>query len=145
MPAVERDVRPLRGESHGLDCGLQRDVSRLEAQWDHVRAASRDSTPGTGAIHRLPAARARDMVSHMKTTVDIADPLLLEAKRAAAEDGITLRDLIAEGLRSALERRRRRQPSKLRDASFKGNGVQPGVVEGDWGTLRDWVYEGRGG
>lgn len=81
----------------------------------------------------------------MKTTVDIADPLLLEAKRAAAEDGITLRDLIAEGLRAALERRKRRRPTTLRDASFHGQGVQPGVVEGDWDALRGLVYEGRGG
>lgn len=81
----------------------------------------------------------------MKTTVDIADSLLSEAKRVAAEDGTTLRELVAEGLVAVLQRRRRPTPAKLRDGSFEGQGVQSGVVEGDWETLRELVYEGRGG
>jgi hypothetical protein len=80
----------------------------------------------------------------MKTTVDIADPLLAEAKRVAAARGITLRELVEEGLRAVLTTPNPAQPFKLRDASFRGNGVQPGVSEGDWETTRDLIYEGRG-
>lgn len=73
----------------------------------------------------------------MKTTIDIADPLLVEAKRVAAEDGTTLRDLVEQGLQAVLRGRHQRRPVTLRDASFGGQGVQPGVVEGDWDTMRE--------
>lgn len=68
-----------------------------------------------------------DMVTHMKTTVEIADPLLEEAKRVADKAGCTLRDLIELGLRQELDRRKRAKPFKLRDASVTGDGLQPGV------------------
>jgi len=84
------------------------------------------------------------MVSHMKTTIDIADPILAEAKRVAAEDGITLRELVEQALQTLLSGRQRQQPVKLRDASFRGNGVQSGIAEGDWEAMRDLLYEGRG-
>ena len=63
----------------------------------------------------------------MKTTVDIADPLLEEAKRVAKESGCTLRELIELGLRHELDRRQRPAPFKLRDASVMGMGLHPGV------------------
>lgn len=84
------------------------------------------------------------MVTHMKTTIDIAPSLLAQAKRQAAEDDTTLRELVEEGLRSVLAARKSRGPVKMRDASFTGNGLQPGVREGDWDTIRDLIYEGRG-
>ena len=67
------------------------------------------------------------MVTHMKTTVEIADPLFDEAKREAERSGCTLRDLIEVGLRNELDRRREGTPFKLRDASVRGEGLQPGV------------------
>jgi len=81
----------------------------------------------------------------MKTTVNIADPLLSAAKRLAAQEHTTLRALIEEGLRRVLERRERRVPFELRRASFRGNGLQPEVTEGQWERIRDLIYEGRGG
>jgi hypothetical protein len=41
----------------------------------------------------------------MKTTVDLPDELLIEAKKRAAEQRRPLRLLLAEGLRAALDRR----------------------------------------
>ncbi len=87
----------------------------------------------------------RGTVTHMKTTIDIADPLLEEAKRRAAAEGTTLRALVEAGLRAVLAREATQRPFHLRDASFGGNGLQPGVVEGDWEAIRDLAYEGRGG
>jgi hypothetical protein len=81
----------------------------------------------------------------MKTTVEIAEPLLAEAKRVAAREGTTIRALIEEGLRRALDRRRRREPFRLRRATFGGNGLRPEVLEGSWERIRDLIYEGRGG
>ena len=56
----------------------------------------------------------------------------------------TLRALIEEGLRRILKRRQRRGDFRLRRATFRGNGLQPGVREGSWERIRDLVYEQRG-
>ena len=85
------------------------------------------------------------MVAHMKTTIDIADSLLLQAKATAASEGTTLRELVETGLRATLQQRGKTAPFVLRDASFKGEGLQPGVREGDWEQLRELAYDGRGG
>jgi Arc/MetJ family transcription regulator len=82
--------------------------------------------------------------THMKTTIDIADALLSEARRQAAREGTTVRALVEAGLRRVLSERREKRPFVLRDASVSGNGLQPGIREGDWEQLRDIIYEGRG-
>ena len=46
-----------------------------------------------------------NMGIHMKTTLDLADPLFHAAKKVASQHKITLRTLVEEGLRMALERR----------------------------------------
>jgi hypothetical protein len=79
----------------------------------------------------------------MKTTVDIADPLLGEAKRLAAESGSTLRALIEEGLRHVVANRRAKQPFRLKDGSFrgKGRGLRPEYATGGWEKIRGVAYE----
>lgn len=84
------------------------------------------------------------MGAHMKTTIDIADSLLSQAKAAAAREGTTLRQLVETGLRAVLQQRAGGPPFVLRDASFKGQGMQGGVAEGNWDAVREQVYEGRG-
>jgi hypothetical protein len=79
----------------------------------------------------------------VKTTVEIADALLEEAKRVAARESTTLRELMEEGLRRSLDDRRKRKGFRLRRASFRGKGLQPGVSE-DWERIREAAYEGRG-
>lgn len=80
----------------------------------------------------------------MKTTVEIAEDLLRQAKAVAHRERTTLRALLEEGLRWALGKRRRKGGFHLRDASVGGKSVQPGVNEGDWGAVRDSIYAGRG-
>lgn len=84
------------------------------------------------------------MVAHMKTTIELADSLLQEAKRIAQEEGTTLRSLIEAGLRNELARRQHPQPFKLRDARFRGRGLKPEFVDGGWQRVREAIYEGRG-
>jgi hypothetical protein len=85
------------------------------------------------------------MVSHMKTTINIADTLLRKAKEEAARRGTTLKVVVEEALRGFLEGGRRRgKPYQLDTHTFGGNGLQAGLSWGDWSTLRDLAYEGRG-
>ncbi len=84
------------------------------------------------------------MGTHMKTTVEISDALLTAAKAEARRRGTTLRTLFEEGLRSVLEA----DPPRdfvLRDRGVDGQGVQEGVVEGDWDRIAAMIYEGHGG
>ena len=92
---------------------------------------------------RLPILH--DMVAHMKTTIEITDALLIEAKRLAAREGITVRTLVEQGLRQAIRERRKRAEFRLRKATFRGEGLQPGVAERGWERVRELAYEGRGG
>lgn len=86
------------------------------------------------------------MVTHMKTTIDIADSVLASAKAVAAREGTTLRALIEEGLRTVLGRRRARGSRfRLRDASFKGKGLQRGADLKNWESVVRETYAGRGG
>lgn len=84
------------------------------------------------------------MGTHMKTTVEIPDSLLSEAKAAAVRERTTLKALLEEGLRWVLAQRRRRKPFRLRKVGFRGRGLQPGIREGDWEQIRDLIYQGRG-
>jgi hypothetical protein len=81
----------------------------------------------------------------MKTTVDLPDPLVREAKRLAAREGTTLRALIEKGLRDLIEAGRRRPNFSLRDASVGGNGLSPAFRGAGWDDVRDAAYDGRGG
>ena len=81
----------------------------------------------------------------MKTTLEISDPLLREARKIAAREQTTLRALVEQGLRRVVAERRQQAPFKLRRASFKGKGLRPELQEGGWDRIRDMAYEGRGG
>lgn len=81
----------------------------------------------------------------MKTTIDIADSILNDARRLAAREGLTVKALVELGLRRVIAEKKRTGPFRLRKASFKGKGLQPGVKDASWGHLRDLAYEGRGG
>lgn len=85
------------------------------------------------------------MGSHMKTTVEISNALLEETRRAAKQDGTTVKALIEEGLRRVLVERKKRGRFQLRKAAFKGKGLQPQLEGVSWDRIRDTIYEGRGG
>jgi len=81
----------------------------------------------------------------MKTTVDISDSLHDEARKIAAGEKSSIKALIEEGLRKVIEERRHQQHFKLQKATFKGKGLQAGLVGASWDKIREKVYEGRGG
>jgi hypothetical protein len=81
----------------------------------------------------------------MKTTVEISDPLLEEAKRVAARERTTVKALIERGLRSVLAERKRTRVFRLRKASYRGKGLQPAAKGLGWAKLRELAYEDGGG
>jgi len=84
------------------------------------------------------------MGPHMKTTVEISDALLQEARKLAARDGLTLRQLVEQGLQQVLEERNRPATFKLRDASFEGTGLSKEAEQLSWDEIRALAYTGRG-
>lgn len=81
----------------------------------------------------------------MKTTIDIADSLLREAKIISSRENTTVRALVEEGLRESLKKHKTAKSFKLRKAAFKGQGLQAEFSSGQWAAIRAAVYEGRGG
>lgn len=81
----------------------------------------------------------------MKTTIEIPDPLREAARETAQREGSTLRNLVEEGPRLALEQRQRSGCFRLRDASVSGEGLHPELEGASWEILRDLAYEVRGG
>jgi hypothetical protein len=85
-----------------------------------------------------------NILTHMKTTIDIADDLLLRSKRLAKQCGITLRALIEEGLHDNLARREQRAPFRFRPVTVKGKGLSPEAEALGWEGIRQAIYRGRG-
>jgi uncharacterized protein len=77
------------------------------------------------------------MVSHMKTTIDIADDLLLRARKIAEREKTTLKSLAEEGLRLAIERREAAPPPVIEPFVVTGRDPRPDL---SWQTLREILY-----
>ena len=82
------------------------------------------------------------MATHMKTTVEIANDLLLRAKQEAEASRTTLRSLIEAGLREILGRKAGSRPHPVIPGTFKGKGLQPEFRGHGWDRIRDTIYGG---
>ena len=81
----------------------------------------------------------------MKTTVQISDSLLSEARKIAVLEKTSVKALIEEGLRNVISQRKTAKPFRLRKVTFKGDGLNPAMAGASWETIREAAYEGRGG
>lgn len=83
----------------------------------------------------------------MKTTIEIDDALLRDAKRLGVERNLTLKAIFDSALRQYLVQAHvpPERPFKLRKRPIKGRGLQPGLDWHDWDRIRALAYEGRGG
>ena len=77
----------------------------------------------------------------MKTTIDIADPILREARKLANREGTTLRALVEQGLRHVISERKQKQPFRLRLITSGGRGLRPELQDAGWDEIRDLSYE----
>jgi hypothetical protein len=87
------------------------------------------------------------MVSHMKTTVDLPDDLLIRAKKRAAETRTPLRVLLERGLRRELASRNTRELAlgtrvAIRWVTAPG-GLPPGLDVANREALHAWKESGR--
>ena len=80
----------------------------------------------------------------MKTTVDIHDDLLDQARKHAEANGRTLRSVIEEGLRLTLSVETPVEPYRLPDLRV-GNPYSRDPLEGcSWPQLREEIYDRSG-
>lgn len=85
------------------------------------------------------------MVSHMKTTIDLPDELMVAAKKRAAESRTTLRALFERGLRRELAGPPgpgRRRVRRIRWVTARG-GLPPGLDVADRARMHEWLRRQR--
>lgn len=72
----------------------------------------------------------------MRTTIEMSDEVFRQAKRRAADEGVTLREVVESALRSYLHLRRGRAGYRLAWRSERGR-LLPGVQLDDRDALLD--------
>ena len=80
----------------------------------------------------------------MKTTIELPDELLEQARRVAQQEGATLRRLVEEGLQRSLEARRKGARQKLDFPSYGGSGLTTEFRAAPWSRFRDEIYREQG-
>jgi len=85
------------------------------------------------------------MCSHMRTTIDLPDELMIAAKKRAAESRSTLREIFERGLRRELAGKsvaRRGRVPVIRWVTARG-GLPPGLDVSDRAAMHDWIRRQR--
>lgn len=84
------------------------------------------------------------MLTHMRTSVDIPDPLLRRARRLARERGTTLRQVLLDGLRAIVSSEKPSSKYRLKDRSYGSGGLVDGLSWGDAQAIDELTYGDRG-
>jgi len=77
----------------------------------------------------------------MRTTINLDDALLAEAKQVAARTGRTLTAVVEDALRQSLHRRHQTTRQAIDLPVFGEGGTQPGVVLDDSAALLDLMEQ----
>lgn len=80
----------------------------------------------------------------MKTTIELPDELIKQARRVARQEGSTLRALVEEGLQRSLEARRQAACRELDFPSYGGSGLREEFQSASWSRIRDEIYREHG-
>ena len=80
----------------------------------------------------------------MKTTVELPDELIKQARRVARQEGASLRALVEEGLQRSLEARRQAARRRLDFPSYGGSGLTDEFQNAPWVRFRDEIYREHG-
>jgi hypothetical protein len=81
------------------------------------------------------------MGAHMKTTIEIPDPLFRAAQARARRERTTLRALVERGLQLALAERGQHPAFRLPDASVDGRGLSARIRDVSDSRFRDLAYD----
>lgn len=76
----------------------------------------------------------------MKTTIDIADDLFARSRKAAKREGKTLRALMEEGLRLALQARAKKTAPKFHFPVYGSGGMTDEFKNASWADIRNEIY-----
>ncbi len=117
---------------------------RSEADRLSIAAQRGGRQSGTFRVSRLTFGGGRAILTHMKTTIDIADHIMEESRAVARARRLTFRELVEQGLLLALEQQRAEMSSAVTPVTVKGNGLSPAFREASWSRIRDAAYEGHG-
>jgi len=79
---------------------------------------------------------------YVKTTIEIADALLVRAKRHAQRSGQPLRAVVEEGLRRVLASEEARPAYELPDVSVGKAGAENPLETMSWADIRGEIYGG---
>jgi hypothetical protein len=79
----------------------------------------------------------------MRTTVDLPDDLLSEAKERAVREGRSLSDVVGDAVRSSFARTATAVREAVELPTFDGDGLQPGVDLDDSAALSDLMDRDR--
>jgi hypothetical protein len=80
----------------------------------------------------------------MKTTIELPDELIRQARRVARQEGATLRALVEEGLQRSLEARRQAVHRQLDFPTYGGSGLTEEFQGALWSRIRDDIYREHG-
>ena len=80
----------------------------------------------------------------MKTTIELPDELIQQARRVAQKEGATLRALVEEGLQRTLDARRQAVRRQLDFPTYGGGGLTDEFQGAPWGRFRDEIYREHG-
>ncbi|BBH16145.1 hypothetical protein Back2_04320 [Nocardioides baekrokdamisoli] len=67
----------------------------------------------------------------MKTTIELPDDLVAQVRDIAREEHTTMRELMIEGLRHALERRQATTRAEFVFPTYAGHGLAEGIIGAD--------------
>lgn len=102
--------------------------------------SDRRLVPPTLALHIAAHIDRPIMIAAVKTTLEISDPLLRDARKIAVREGTTLRALVEQGLRRIVAEKQRRPAFRLRKVTFRGRGLRPELAEAGWERIHDLIY-----
>jgi len=88
------------------------------------------------AIARRPQIRCR--ILH---AIEFQPLTLDDARKIAAREGTTLRTLVEQGLRQVVAAKKKpNKPFRLRQVTFRGNGLRPELQDASWERILDLSY-----
>ncbi|MEO8615694.1 MAG: hypothetical protein ABI600_11180 [Luteolibacter sp.] len=113
-------------------------VSRDFRENEHASMGAGNFDPIVFQILQIDPSSKKSKVTHMKTTIEIANSLLLRAKARAQERQIMLRTLIEESLAANLDQQL--PIAEIRPITFKGNGLSRDFQDASWESIREATY-----